>query len=167
MIDLTTSMFIDLGTVDAVNHRGTANGINNIRGNWTLLEADTDFDGMPNSYENAQGFDPNIPDDASTDSDADGASNFSEYLAGTDPKLASSLLRVTATTRDLAGHAIVSFNAIANKTYRLEFNTTPGGAGWMMLPITDLTAPATGTQQLNDTTAAGTNRFYRVRVIFP
>ncbi len=168
MIDPTTSIFIDLGTVDAVNHRGVANGINNIRGNWTLLEADTDFDGLPSSYESAHGLQQNDPADASTDLDGDGATNLAEYLAGTDPQLASSVFRITAITRDLAGHALVTFNAIANKTYRLEFNTTLASTGWMALPISDLIAPSTGAQQLTDTTASGQPaRFYRVRVVFP
>ena len=44
---------------------------------------DTDGDGLPNSYETANGLNPNNPTDASIDSDGDGKSNFQEFLAGT------------------------------------------------------------------------------------
>ena len=47
--------------------------------------ADSDHDGMNNSWETAHGLDPNNPADAALDKDGDGASNLVEYLAGTDP----------------------------------------------------------------------------------
>ncbi|HXU41689.1 MAG TPA: choice-of-anchor Q domain-containing protein, partial [Burkholderiales bacterium] len=64
---------------------------------WTNLSgplgadlADTDGDGMHNSWETAKGFDPNNAADALQDKDGDGASNLAEYLAGTDPNNATS-----------------------------------------------------------------------------
>lgn len=50
--------------------------------------ADTDNDGMPNSWENAHFLNPNSAADASTDIDGDGLRNRDEYLAGTNPRLA-------------------------------------------------------------------------------
>lgn len=46
---------------------------------------DTDYDGMPNSWEIYYGLDPSNPDDASKDADGDGVSNRGEYMAGTAP----------------------------------------------------------------------------------
>lgn len=152
--------------MDAVNHRGSANGINSIRGNWTLLDADTDFDGLLNSYENAHGLDQNNPADAATDLDGDGMTNFAEYLAGTDPQLATSLLRVTSVNR-APTTCTVHFDAIAQKKYRLEYKAALTDAEWLMLPIADFVSPTTGNQQIIDTTATGTKRFYRLRIIFP
>jgi len=48
-------------------------------------DADDDGDGMPDAYENSNGFDPLDPTDAAKDPDGDGASNIKEFQAGTDP----------------------------------------------------------------------------------
>src|SRR4029077_12689455 len=51
---------------------------------------DSDGDGMHNSWERANGLDPNNAADANLDRDGDGASNKAEYLAGSDPNNAAS-----------------------------------------------------------------------------
>lgn len=52
--------------------------------------ADADNDGMPDTWENQYGLDPDNSGDASLDSDGDGYTNLKEYQEGTDPTLASS-----------------------------------------------------------------------------
>jgi len=47
---------------------------------------DTDGDGMPNSWETANGFNPFDPSDADGDADQDGLSNRQEASLGTDPR---------------------------------------------------------------------------------
>ena len=47
-------------------------------------DPDDDNDGMPDTYESANGLDPFV-DDLFQDNDNDGFSNFREYLAGTSP----------------------------------------------------------------------------------
>jgi hypothetical protein len=51
----------------------------------TITLIDTDSDGMPDSFENQYGLNPNDPLDAGYDNDTDGLTNLEEYLAGTDP----------------------------------------------------------------------------------
>jgi PKD repeat protein len=46
---------------------------------------DEDADGMPDSWEGANGLDSGDPTDAAADPDGDGVSNLDEYLGGTDP----------------------------------------------------------------------------------
>ena len=46
---------------------------------------DDDNDGMPDSFELANGFDPLDPADAGLDADGDGFTNLAEFTAGTDP----------------------------------------------------------------------------------
>jgi len=50
----------------------------------TVAFLDGDMDGLPDTWETANGLDLNT-DDAAADPDADGVSNLDEYLAGTDP----------------------------------------------------------------------------------
>jgi pectate lyase len=47
--------------------------------------ADSDHDGMPDQWEEQQGFDPNDSSDASADQDGDGYTNIEEFLNGTNP----------------------------------------------------------------------------------
>jgi hypothetical protein len=49
-------------------------------------DEDDDGDGMPDSFEEENGFDPLDPTDADKDKDGDGFTNLEEYLAGTDPR---------------------------------------------------------------------------------
>lgn len=55
-----------------------------------LIDADTDGDGMPDSYENLHGLDKDNPADAGFDLDMnggpDGLTNLEEYVLGTDPQ---------------------------------------------------------------------------------
>jgi len=46
---------------------------------------DDDGDGMPNDWEEDNGFDPDDPSDADADADQDGLTNLEEYEAGSDP----------------------------------------------------------------------------------
>ncbi len=53
-------------------------------------ERDSDYDGMPDSWERRHDLDPYNADDAALDNDNDGFTNLQEYMAGTDPKNPSS-----------------------------------------------------------------------------
>lgn len=48
-------------------------------------QTDNDQDGMPDQYEKAHGFSPELRSDSEEDSDGDGLSNRDEFIYGTDP----------------------------------------------------------------------------------
>ncbi len=56
----------------------------------TLNLADSDGDGMHDSWEQTYALNPNLPDDAAGDPDSDGLTNLEEYQQGTDPRVPSS-----------------------------------------------------------------------------
>jgi hypothetical protein len=84
--------------------------------------ADSDGDGLPDSWEIANGLRPDsaVGDDgASGDPDRDGLTNLQEYLSGTDPKSAGSALRIE-TVNWTETEFKLSFTAVAGKSYTVQ-----------------------------------------------
>ena len=125
--------------------------------------ADTDGDGMPDSWEIANGLNPNDPSDANTDLDGDGFTNLQEYLAGTDPQNAASALRITDIT--VSGFSCsVSFATSSGKLYRLERSDDVLGPTWTT--VTNNIAGTGGIVQVVDPVGATQlQRVYRVRLL--
>ncbi len=95
--DLPTEVLNDVGATlprrDAVDQRLVDDFFNG--GKWRAsnvgaypalntydVPADSDDDGMPDSWETARALDPNDPTDASLDRDSDGYTNIEEYING-------------------------------------------------------------------------------------
>jgi hypothetical protein len=150
---------------DSSNRNPKVTGVSPLNGNWTLIEVDSDGDGIPDWYENLMGFNPNDPSDANADFDGDGMSNLAEYLSSTNPKDAKDVLHVTSAALNASGF-VISFPVVGNRTYRVEYKNSLDDAAW--LPLSDYYAQYTGTGQVTDTSLAGRKqRFYRVRYLGP
>jgi len=78
----------DPAQATAADLEGTAAvGVRDV-GAYEYRFVDTDGDGMPDDWEDANGLDKNNPDDATADPDGDGFTNLEEYNNGTDPQYA-------------------------------------------------------------------------------
>ncbi len=150
-------------SINIASHVATLTATNAIGGDWTLMEPDADFDGMTDSYENAHGLNANNAADALTDLDSDGQNNLAEYLAGTDPQDRGSIFKITSVTRSGSSFGI-NFNAVANKSYLVEFKTSLLDANWQGLQEVD---PNVSGNVLVTDNSVVPSRFYRVRLLLP
>lgn len=77
----TVPDFLDNCPLDGNNDQEDNDG----DGDGDACDADDDNDGMPDTFEQANGFDPMDDEDANEDADGDGLSNLEEFLEDTDP----------------------------------------------------------------------------------
>jgi len=124
--------------------------------NLTLL-ADSDSDGIPDVWETAFGLNPTNAVDRNLDTDGDDMSNWGEYIAGTDPTDPLSYLAVNLAAEPAS--AVVSFGAISNRTYTVQYTDNLGSGTWSRLADV-LALPNNRVESFPDPTYT-TNRFYR------
>ena len=122
--------------------------------------ADFDGDGLADAWEKQYGFDTNNLADAALDFDRDGMSNRDEYNAGTNPTNAASVLKLQLSPV-VAGQAALSFLAMSNRTYTVEWNAADTGGTWNRVQDV-LAQPAERIESVSDTNASGAMRLYRV-----
>jgi len=95
--------------------------------------ADADRDGLPDSWETGRpNFNVNDPSDARRDDDGDHMSNADEYLAGTDYLNPDSCLRAAL---QVTGPVQLTFEAISNRPYMVQFNESLNLLSWSNLVI--------------------------------
>ncbi len=121
---------------------------------------DTDGDGMPDTWEAANGLDRFTPN-GTEDEDHDGFTNEEEYWAGTNPKNAGSFLSLD-TKAGASGEIEIRFLAAAGRTYSVVYSEALGSGEWQKFAD----VPAAVTDQhivITETPAAGQpGRFYRL-----
>ena len=84
-------------------------------------------------------------------------SNWAEYTAGTDPADPASYLKVEGLNRDRP--VVISFGALSNRTYAVEFTDALGQPWNRLAPI--LARTSNRVERVTDP-GYTTNRFYRV-----
>jgi uncharacterized repeat protein (TIGR01451 family) len=127
----------------------------------SVILPDTDHDGMPDEWELAHGLNPLDPTDAKADPDHDGMSNLDEWIAGTDPQDPLSVLKAALVGGGMGG-ALISFTAMPNISYTLQYRTDLVEGEW--LKLRDVAAqPALRTVEILDPDATpGAKRYYRI-----
>ncbi len=112
-----------------------------------------------NHFNPAQLADPAVSGDAA-DPDGDGQSNAQERTAGTDPLDPESYLRLEARAAP-GGPAALHFEALANKSYTVQFRATADAGPWQNL--TQLASrPTNGPVRILDPYPATPQRHYRL-----
>ena len=140
-----------------------AGNVNSGTVNLTVL-ADTDGDGIPDSYESTY---PTIlnsgnPADAGLDPDLDTFINLHEYIAGTVPTNGLSYLKLEPLQFLPGDNAILQFAAVSNRTYSIDFRDTFDSGTWTNLYSI---APATTNRTLFFTNNFSTPmRSYRIQI---
>jgi hypothetical protein len=119
--------------------------------------ADSDGDGLSDVWEQTY-FGSSLGADRDADSDGDGLLNWQEQQAGTDPTSDASYLRVDSIAA--TGLTTLTFSAISNRTYTVEFSDSLSPGGWA--PLTLVPARATNWNAVVQDAALSTNRFYRL-----
>jgi hypothetical protein len=128
----------------------------------SAANADTDRDGMPDAWENANGLNPNNPSDAAQDSDSDGMTNQQEYLAGTNPRNGSSVFRIAGLTR-LTNDLVLRFNTVNGRTYAIERASGVPPTNW--LSITNVASGSDGILSItNKGAGSGNQGYFRIRI---
>lgn len=130
----------------------------------TFANADTDGDGLPDSWELAHDLNPlsSAGDDgANGDPDLDRFTNLNEYLAGTEPRNPASLLRIVQTSPT---GRMITWSSVLGRSYRVWATTNPTVPFAPLSEIIDAVHP---TSSYTDTNTAIPSRFYRVQLIVP
>jgi hypothetical protein len=123
---------------------------------------DSDGDGMPDSWELANGLKPNDPSDASADPDHDGLTNLQEYVAGTDPQSAKNVLKFNSVTIATDGTAALRFTAIEGKSYTVQYRDALAGSDWSKLRDIDAQSSRREEEITDVAPRSSPQRFYRV-----
>jgi len=96
--------------------------------------ADSDIDGMADTWENIHGFDPNNDADGILDADADGYTNVEEFLNGTNPRIATGVTNkkipavksFSVFPNPSNGIFTIAFDALEGVHYKLEIRNLMG-----------------------------------------
>ncbi|HTG44729.1 MAG TPA: TIGR02597 family protein, partial [Verrucomicrobiae bacterium] len=119
--------------------------------------ADTDHDGLPDTFETTHGLDPANSSDAVSDWDGDGVTALQEYWLGTDPKNSRSTLRIKGADPVATG-VNLQFEALNGNTYTIESNDNFPSGGWQTV-----SSSTTLNTFAEETAGTPANRVYRVK----
>jgi hypothetical protein len=121
---------------------------------------DSDSDGMPDAWEEANDLNPNI-NDANEDEDGDGQSNYCEFFAHTDPTNPTSQFAIASSAK-MESEFVFNWHSASGTYYSLQACTNIATPDWTLLldnipatdPMNTVTVPVT---------TAG-SKYYRIKL---
>ena len=131
-------------------------------------DPDDDNDGIPDTYEIANGMNPLVTtgaDGASGDKDGDGLTNYQEYLAGTKANDATSALGVSSLNPGNGQSVTLTWNSIPGAIYQVRYSGDL--TNWIDFPGGLITAEGT-TTSVNAVPPQGqtySKLFFRVNLV--
>jgi len=120
--------------------------------------ADSDGDHIWDDWELRYGFKLNDPTVPGGDPDHDGMTTLQEYLAGTDPTNALSVLKLQPI--GFPGAGSLSFGAVSNKSYSVQYKSSLADTAWSKLADIDPRSSNWTATVLDPGT--NTTRYYRI-----
>ena len=146
-----------------VDQRGVSRLAPQAPGDIGAVETTDDFDsdGLPDTYEVANGMNFQDPADASLDFDSDTVANLDERTTGTNPQDASSVFRVAA--HAITGGAEIRFQTFSGRLYTLQRSTTGPDGTYLNVPGS-VNLPGTGGMLILPQTGAALTQYFTVRV---
>ena len=128
-----------------------------------LVGTDSDGDNLPDVWELSYTNNLAALSDAS-DNDDDTMTSMEEFIAGTNPLDDTSYLRVAQFDESLAidGTTLLTFEAIAGKSYTVEYSDDLENTLWVRLGDVDATTTSGLRNVIDPSAASSTNRFYRL-----
>jgi hypothetical protein len=121
---------------------------------------DSDEDGLPDTFELANGLNPLSARDAAADTDGDHLTNLEEFVAGTDPANRKSTLRLSLFLPRTGGMGI-QFASVAGQVYTVEANDKFPEDEWFPLR-TEIEGTGEAIQTMDSTWNFSVRRVYRV-----
>jgi hypothetical protein len=123
-----------------------------------INDPDDDNDGMPDTWETANGLNP-LADDTTGDPDSDGWTNQQEFIAGTLPGSGASFLKLQIEPG--LSSKTLRFPTSAGRRYTIWYHDELGPGAW-----SQLAAPVNGngSEQTQQDSTGGLRRFYKLQV---
>ncbi len=128
----------------------------------TDLGADSDADGLPDSWEKMYGLNIHSSADAWDDADGDVMSNEYEYRAGTNPTNAASVFRLTQQLE--VGELRLDLFTVTGRKYRIERSHELPSLGWV-IEVGNIVGNGSTQTFLLTIPEAAPSRFYRAVIV--
>ncbi|MDB6070207.1 MAG: hypothetical protein JWL81_1378 [Verrucomicrobiales bacterium] len=128
------------------------------------LDKDGDNDGLPTTYEVANGLSDSNAADALLDNDKDGSNNLAEYAAGTNPNNPTSFFQITSVTR-AGADLLVAVPTKAGHHYTL-YSSPDLGSPWTAVGLAYPTADGVTTWTIPGGPTPPAKYFFRLEAEF-